>query len=303
MPSKTEKKLGNRRVTGKEQFYTPASVAETILERVLKTTGFDISLPFLEPAAGTGAFMNAAQKLGFERIIGIDIEPKHPNATRGDFLSTNIDLMGALSVTNPPFGRNNSLSIPFFNRAAHYCDVIAFIVPRSWRKWTVINRLNSSFELVDDWDLTIDYVDQFGLETHGVGNLRTCVQVWKRLENGSRLKVQVKDNGFIQKVSPKDADVAFSLFGYACGKVETEFERVPNSTKTYFKLLRDDALEALQSMDFSRFFSHTAYTEALSISEINYLLNEWAGLKDFEYSSNPSEPNYLGLQYGKEGLF
>jgi hypothetical protein len=206
-------------------------------------------------------------------------------------------------VTNPPFGRNNSLSIPFFNRAARYADVIAFIVPRSWRKWSVLNRLDDSFELIDDWNLDIDYVNELGDYAHGVGNLRTCVQVWKRLEANTRLTVSVANHGFIRKSSPKDADVAFTLFGHTCGKVETDFDRVPNSTKTFFRLLRDDALTALNSVDYSRFFMHTAYTEALSFVEINYLLNEWAGLKDFEYSLVPRKPNYLGLQYGEKGLF
>jgi hypothetical protein len=33
-------------------------------------------------------------------------------------------------------------------------------------------------------------------------------------------------------------------------------------------------MAALGSVDFSRFFKNTAYTEALSLQEINYLLNE-----------------------------
>jgi hypothetical protein len=40
------------------------------------------------------------------------------------------------------------------------------------------------------------------------------------------------------------------------------------------KLNHPQALVALRSVDFSRFYKSTAYTEALSIQEINYLLNE-----------------------------
>lgn len=296
-------KLGNRRVTGKEQYYTPESTADEILQRVLTHTSIDRKSVFLEPAGGTGAFVNAARAAGFQSIFAIDIEPKHPEVMRGDFLTDSHSIHGAVCVTNPPFGRNNSLSIPFFNRAARYADLIAFVVPRSWRKWTVLNRLDSSFELIDDWDLSIDYVDEDGAFTHGAGNLKTCVQVWRRLEDGERLPVKVKDNGFIQKAKPEEADVSFTLFGYGCGTTLTEFERRPNSTRTYFRLLRDDALEALTGSDFSRFFNHTAYTEALSMAEINFTLNEWAGLSDFEYTLIPGKPNYLGLQYGKQGLF
>jgi hypothetical protein len=300
----TKEKLGNRRVTGKEQFYTADDVAATVLDRVIASTGASPKSSFLEPAGGTGAFIKAAERAGFSDIWSVDIEPQHKRVLEGDFLRSDFDLRSAVCVSNPPFGRNNSLSVPFFNKAAQYSDVIAFIVPRSWRKWTVLNRLDPTFELVDDWDLSVDYVDVMGEYTHGVGNLRTCVQVWKKLPEGrQRLKVEVKDNGFLKKGPYSEADASFTLFGYGCGTTKTSFERKPNTTQAFFQLLRPDSLEALQAVDFSRFYNHTAFTEALSISEINYGLNEWAGMKDFEYSLVPSEPNYLGLQYVEQGLF
>jgi hypothetical protein len=42
----------------------------------------------------------------------------------------------------------------------------------------------------------------------------------------------------------------------------------------FLKLRHPDALAALQSVDYSKFYKNTAYTEALSLQEINYLLNE-----------------------------
>jgi hypothetical protein len=42
----------------------------------------------------------------------------------------------------------------------------------------------------------------------------------------------------------------------------------------FLKLHHPQALQALESVDYSRFFKNTAYTEALSLQEINYLLNE-----------------------------
>ena len=43
----------------------------------------------------------------------------------------------------------------------------------------------------------------------------------------------------------------------------------------FIKLNHPRALEAIHSVDFSRFYLNTAYTEALSLHEINYLLNEF----------------------------
>ena len=76
---------------------------------------------------------------------------------------------------------------------------------------------------------------------------------------------------------PSEADVAITVFGFNCGRVRTEFERRPNTTQLFAKLddeRRDEIIEALQSVDFERFHRNTAYTPALSLQQINYLLNE-----------------------------
>ena len=290
-------KPGNTRVTGKEQYYTPSNLSLEIIERVCKNIEDPTSRVFLEPAGGTGSFIEAAKMFGFSAIESTDIEPKHPLVREQDFLAAKLKLSNAVCVTNPPFGRNNSLSVPFFNKAAEYADLIAFIVPRSWRKWSVLNRLNFSFHLVDDWNLDIDYVDEDGKSTHGVGNLRTCVQVWKKNESVLRQPVRIPDHGIISKTTPELADVAFTLFGYSCGTVKEDFPRVPNTTQAFLKLNHTRALEALQAVDYSRFYNHTAYTEALGLQEINYLLNEYLGLETMKYSNDPSDENYLGLNH------
>lgn len=296
-------KLGNTRVTGKEQYYTPASLALEILQRACSHLDRPTQRTFLEPAGGTGSFIEAAREFGFEAIESMDIEPKHPLVREADFLTEKLDLKNAVCVTNPPFGRNNSLSVPFFNTAAKHSDVIAFIVPRSWRKWSVLNRLDLSFHLVDDWNLDIDYVDENGESTHGVGNLRTCVQVWKKNESVLRKPVKIQDHDIIRKTTPALADVSFTLFGYSCGTVKEHFPRVPNTTQAFFELRHPRALEALKAVDFSRFFNHTAYTEALGLQEINYLLNEYLELDSMLYSIDPLDENYLGLNHAEQGRF
>lgn len=290
-------KLGNTRVTGKEQYYTPVAQAQKILDRVLSNVNFLDRTPFLEPAGGTGSFVRAAMEKGFKNISSFDIEPKHELVMQADFLTTNLGISNAICVTNPPFGRNNSLSIPFFNKAADYADLIAFVVPRSWRKWSVINRLDKRFQLVDDWDLTIDYVDEDENETHGVGNLRTCVQVWKKSHGKTRKIIKVNDYGIIEKTTPEKADVSLTLFGYGCGTVKEDFPRKKNTTQAFLKLNHPKALEALKSVDFSQFYNHTAYTEALGIQEINFLLNDYLEMESNKYSLNPLDEHYLGLDY------
>lgn len=275
MPAETNlaPRLGNTRVTGKEQFYTPIALAHTLVTNVETVLGSLQGKAVLEPAGGTGSFVEAALSKGAKQVISFDIEPLHEKVVLGSFLDQELTQQNLITISNPPFGRNNSLSIPFFNHAARVSDAICFIVPRSWRKWSVTNRLDLNFELVSDQDIDIDYVDSSGELISDKSRLTTCFQIWKRTTT-PRVPVKITDMGVIQKVSPELADVSMTIFGYGCGSIKEDFERVPNTTQLFLKLNHPRALSALQSVDFSRFYKSTAYTEALSIQEINYLLNE-----------------------------
>lgn len=266
-------KLGNTRRTGKEQFYTPSSTARRLIEVVEQRIPDFASRSFLEPAGGSGAFVIELLARGLS-VLSFDIEPHHPAVRLGSFLDQKLGQNQLVTISNPPFGRNNSLSIPFFNHAAQFSDYICFIVPRSWRKWSVINRLDRNFELIHDQDLQLDYVDRQGDPLSNKLQLNTCFQIWSK---GSALRplLRVRDFGIVTKTDASSADVALSVFGYRCGQVETEFVRAANSTKLFLKLSHPEALTALKSVDFSRFFRNTAYTEALSMMEINFLLNEF----------------------------
>jgi len=265
--------LGNTRVTGKEQYYTPSDLAERLMEEVAALVPDLANRTVIEPAGGTGAFIQAAQRLGVSSFLSFDIEPKHALVKKADFLVKKISAKDALTISNPPFGRNNSLSIPFFNKAAEHSEYICFIVPRSWRKWSVINRLDRRFHLVADHDILIDYVDELGERLSKRTSLSTCFQIWQRRVE-LRPLIKVQDLGLIQKCTPEAADVALTFFGFGCGKVRTEFERKPNSTVMFLRVLHPQALAALKSVDFNKFSKNTAYTEALALPEINYLLNE-----------------------------
>ncbi|MEY4559562.1 MAG: hypothetical protein RLZ82_577 [Actinomycetota bacterium] len=274
MPTVSAKpKLGNKRITGKEQYYTPTDLAEKLIAEVMVMVPDLAKRQIMEPAGGTGSFLKAAAKAGATDFLSFDIEPKHANVTKANFLDATLTGDNAVTISNPPFGRNNSLSIPFFNKAANHSEFICFIVPRSWRKWSVINRLDRRFHLVADHDIQIDYEDDAGEKLSVKNGLATCFQIWQRKDT-LRPLYSVSDRGIIEKTDSQNADVALTIFGFSCGKVMTEFERKPNSTKMFLKLHHPQALKALQTVDFSKFYKNTAYTQALSLPEINYLLNE-----------------------------
>lgn len=104
--------------------------------------------------------------------------------------------------------------------------------------------------------------------------LATVFQIWER-RLAPRDIIKIEDRGYIKKVKPEEADVSLTVFGRGCGKIKTDFPKIPNTTQMFLKVQKADVLTALQSVDFSRFFNNVAFVEALSIMEINYLLNEY----------------------------
>lgn len=266
--------MQNKRVTGKEQYYTPLDIATQCVS-ILKSLVETSEKIWLEPAGGTGAFIDAIRLSGINdtAIVSFDIEPKH-NLVRAtpDFLQEDLsNLKNVITITNPPFGRANKLSVPFFNKCADVSDVIAFIVPKSWRKWSVQNRLHPNFHLIYDTELDVDYIEPEEKE-RSKGKLATVFQIWERRQQ-VRPKVKIENRGYIEKTSPTEANVCITVFGRGCGRVEKVFQREPNTTKMFLRAKNTEVINALQNVDYSRFYNNVAFVEALSIQEIMFLLN------------------------------
>jgi hypothetical protein len=217
--------------------------------------------------------VEALSEIGAHKVISLDRYPAIATIQQADFLQSEFAETNLVTITNPPFGRNNALSIPFFNHAAKFSQTICFLVPRSWRKWSVTNRLDLRFHLVHDSDVFVSYEDKAGDPIRQKNGLRTCFQIWQRRDK-PREKVLVPDNRLVEKCSPQEADIALRVFGYGCGTVLESFDRKPNTTMMFLKVNSKTAAKALAGLDFSRFSERTAYTQALAFTEINYLLNE-----------------------------
>lgn len=269
-------KKQNQRTTGKEQYYTPIDTARLCFETIRPFLPDNKDLKWLEPAGGKGVFIDVILENGYKNITSYDIEPKHPMIQEtNDFLSEDLDnLRNCITLTNPPFGRANKLSVPFFNKCATVSDYIGFLIPKSWRKWTVIERLDRNFHLIEDIDLNVDFIYEEDTNKKSKGKLNTIFQVWERRDY-YRENIFVEDRGYITKTTPEKADVSLTIFGRGCGKVKTEFLRVPNTTQMFLKLNEDWVLEALKTVDFSRFYNNVSFVEALSLKEINFLLNQF----------------------------
>ncbi len=140
------------REQGLDKFYTLPACAKKCADKVFEL--YDISTwdLILEPSAGNGSFLH---QIPSDNKIGIDISPDHPAIVKQDFFdySPPTDTSTILVIGNPPFGRVSSLAIRFFNHAAKWANVIAFIIPRTFRRISVQNKLDAQFHLVYDEEI------------------------------------------------------------------------------------------------------------------------------------------------------
>ena len=164
------------------QFYTKSEVAGACwahFTNMLSRLNRNLSdLFFVEPAAGTGEFY---KRLPPQRRLGIDLVPRCDHVKSQDFFKIN-EFPSAprdtVIIGNPPFGKRGKLAIAFFNHAARLADIIAFIVPVNFRKFTTHKQLDPSMRFISKLSLPRD---AFYLHTGKSYSVNTEFQIWTRL--------------------------------------------------------------------------------------------------------------------------
>ncbi|MCA8448900.1 Eco57I restriction-modification methylase domain-containing protein [Burkholderia vietnamiensis] len=223
-----------------DQFYTAPAVAQSLFQTLLKRLGRKVKgLTFVEPSAGAGAFFEQFP----EGSIGLDLDPHCPGVEQADFFDWTPEDPAApmVFVGNPPFGKNASLAVKFFNRAASFAgtSVIAFVVPRSFEKESVQKRLARAFHLTHQEVLPAgSFV--FQGEPYDV----PCVfQVWERLSDADRVRVAAPVEAARThpdfRLLPDDdrfsADFAIQRVGSAAGAVKDTFGRLSTGSHYFVR--------------------------------------------------------------------
>ena len=213
-----------------DQFYTRRAVAKSIVDWY---DGQSIKHDFLrlegatviEPSAGTGAFL----RLLPPDTIAYDLDPKAPGIAKADFLE--VDLGGdpsALVFGNPPFGKNASKAIKFFNHAASAAKVIAFIVPLTFQKASVQNRLDLKFHLIAEMPIP---KDAFTFEGR-LKDVPSVFQIWAR-RTKAREKLALPnthpDFEFLPEGRIREAHFAVQRVGVRAGRVHHDLTASPSS--------------------------------------------------------------------------
>lgn len=225
----------------------------------------------VEPSAGEGAFF----KILPHDSLAYDVEPKYPGIQTADFLTVEIQSDRPVAIIgNPPFGRNASMAVRFFNHAACQSEVIALILPRSFRKASIQNRLDPAFHLLHE-EVAPDNAFLFRSKPYSVP---AVFQIWqRRTEPRDRRFVEV-DHPHFRFVTRDDADFAIQRVGARAGRLHRDFGASPSSH--YFiqdaAKFTKGAVEAIMAqLNFASVTGDVAGNPSLARSEIVSLYREW----------------------------
>jgi hypothetical protein len=209
---------------------------------------FDEHEIILEPSAGSGVFLSL---LPPEKRVGIDLEPAHPEVVKQDFFTYEPPIGKAVCVVgNPPFGKNSSLAVNFFNHASLFADTIAFIFPRTFRKRSVQNRLDLNFHL--DTEILLEK-NSFHTPDGQLYDVPCVFQVWKKKPEKRKPFLIEKEHEDFEFLSKSDMDqelegVSLSIQGSSFSSRE----------EVSYGNITEEELESLKKLraKFPAFFSN-----------------------------------------------
>jgi predicted RNA methylase len=163
-----------KRLVEMEQYFTIPDLAARCVEFAQKLLEWKQYDHIIEPSAGDGVFLRLLPKA---RRIGLDIAPRAPEIERADYLKWTPPLLSGpmLTIGNPPFGQRAALAVAFLHKACQYSEAVAFILPRSFNKYTFQNRVHANFHLRGSLECE-DFLTSDGDQR----TVKTVFQVWER---------------------------------------------------------------------------------------------------------------------------
>ena len=266
----TEKAHEHDRARELDQFYTEPEVAKILVDwfhlmRIKHNLCQLEETTFIEPSAGTGSFL----RLLPPGTVGYDLDPKGPGIIKRDFFEVTFNPDERIVVIgNPPFGKNADKAAGFFNHAAQAAEIIAFVVPLTFQKVSIQNRLDLNFHLIDELPLPANAFLFEGCSKH----VPTVFQIWARRSTPrKKLKLPTShpDFKFLKAEDNEKPQFAIQRVGANAGRVHRDFKASPSSH--YFIAAAPgmtDLQTAMQALDFASAARRTSGNPSLAKTEL-----------------------------------
>jgi uncharacterized ubiquitin-like protein YukD len=163
-------------------------------------------------------------------------------------------------VGNPPYGKNSNLALKILNRSMKLSELILFVLPRTFNKRRVMNRVDKMFHL----ELSEDNPDETFIR------IMTCTQKWVRCEKDRSLFKITQNHDDFEFTNKGKENVFICRVGSLAGKVlESDYSHY--SDEHYYIRTRDqETVRNLKTLEeeFMKVSKNTVSIPSLSKSEI-----------------------------------
>jgi predicted RNA methylase len=258
-----------------DQFFTTKETAEKCLKFLRPLVDLD-DLSWIEPSAGSGIFLNEAKSMGFPtHVAAYDLMTQSKGVQEIDFLKTDLSIVfkkpkDKLCLGNPPFGKNSSLAVKFFNHAAKHCNMIAMIFPATFAKESLQKKLDKSFHLVAELDLGATAFNFDG----ELRNVPVVFQVWKKMNKERVISKPKFISEYFSFVSKEEADFAIQRVGGNAGRVKSDMSKLASASHYFIKAHRDNLKELFTQIDWTSIKNKTAGNPSIAKTELIRKLEE-----------------------------
>lgn len=167
-------------------------------------------------------------------------------------------------IGNPPYGKNANLAVDFLNKALTLSDNIMFVLPRTFRKDSVLNRIDPNLHLLSDTTVP---------EENFPGSIITCYQHWQykpdvRPKSTPRRLAEVAQ--WFTLVPKDQSDFAIQRVGGRAGLIRTGSDRVNYSDQSHYFIKQHDprVLTVFQTINFDTVKFNTVGNPSIAPGEL-----------------------------------
>ena len=235
-----------------DKFYTKEKVVNQCLQQVRKKICIDYNKDLIiEPSAGSGAFMKGITSL-CKNFKFYDLLPDHESIEKLDYLTLTQEIYNNWKqdfsqihvIGNPPFGRQSSLALKFIRLSCLFCDTLSFILPKSFKKDSMKQKIPQYFHLVYEFELSQNSFEVDG-EEHDV----PCIfQIWEKRQEKREINDRVIPNLFNFVKKNEQPHISFRRVGVYAGRIdivtdEEILEQKSAESHYFIRFTNDETIE------------------------------------------------------------
>lgn len=277
-----------------DKYYTKNEIVEFCTNKIETILNINYKKDLIiEPSVGNGSFINNINKLCKNKIL-IEIDESHKECLYNkyklkknelvflDFLD--YDYYNVLNkfdnihvIGNPPFGTKSSKAIKFIKHSCKFCTSFSFILPKSFKKDSLIQKIPKNFHNL----LTIDLSLNSFFYNDTIYNVPCIFSIYikKNIQRENIIKNIPNNFSFVKKYKPHD--ISIRRVGCRTGftDISLNSENKAEQSHYFIKFLKphninDEFLKKLNDISNLECIKNTVGQKSISKNELIKFIND-----------------------------